>query len=588
MAAEMKGPVAPIFREGGSGRGRVVGTGAEAIVRVLKAAGVDHVFGLASGKLSPLFRALAQSEGLRYTGVRHEAAAGFMAASLYAARDRIALCLGETGPGGLNLMTGLGGAAANSLAVLAITSSNASQMMSPARGAFSSTDNEKIFSTITKWSATIRDAARIPEVLHRALRIALTGRPGPVHVDVPADVLSAQCEYDITEIDAPPTSYRALIAPMPPVRELQTAAQLLVQARRPLLVAGGGVARSGGEQAFRALAERLTAPAITTQMGLGVLPTDHPSFIGQGGLIGGPAAVRAMREADVMLAVGCRFSSFMWIDGPPKWWDAPGRQLIQMDIDPQVLGQNAPLTLGLLGDARQALEGVLDTIARGLEPKADRSWRASLSRERREYVDRLLGDAADGRCECLHPAVLMNEVGAYVRPQDFVTFDGGHTSFWSNEFIPALEPRTRFHEPGMAHLGFGLPAAIALARAFPDRRSFCITGDGAFGFTIQELDTARRYGAKVITVIHNNRSWGVIRAGQKASGFDLGTDLSGTDYAAIARAFGCHGERVESADQIGPALARAADSALPAVIDALVDFVPHPMLRAFGASTAAR
>jgi acetolactate synthase-1/2/3 large subunit len=575
-------------RESGCGGGREVRTGAEAIVRVLKAAGVEEVFGLASGKLLPLFRTLARSEGFRYTGVRHEAAAGFMAASVYGACGRIALCLGETGPGGLNLMSGLGGAAANSLAVLAITSSNASQMMSPARGAFSSTDNERIFGAITKWSATIRDAARIPEVLHRALRTALAGRPGPVHVDVPADVLSAECEYDVTEIDAPPASYRALIAPIPPARELQAAAQLLAQARRPLLVAGGGVARSGGEQAFRALAERLSAPAITTQMGLGVLPTDHPSFIGQGGLIGGPAAVRAMREADVMLAVGCRFSSFMWIDGPPKWTDAPGRRLIQMDIDPQVLGQNMPLALGLLGDAREGLEELLSALARGIQPRADRSWSASLGRERREYVDRLLADAAARRCEHLHPAVLMNEVGAYVRPHDFVTLDGGHTSFWSNEFIPAFEPRTRFHEPGMAHLGFGLPAAIALARAFPDRRSFCITGDGAFGFTIQELDTARRYGAKVITVIHNNQSWGVIRAGQRARGFDFGTDLSGTDYAAIARAFGCHGERIERIEQIGPALARAADSDLPAVIDALVDFVPHPMLGAFGASTAAR
>lgn len=557
-------------------------------MRLLKAAGVEHVFGLASGKLSPLLRALAQSEDFRYTGVRHEAAAGFMAASLYAASGRIALCLGETGPGGLNLMTGLGGAAANSLAVLAITSSNPSQMMSPARGAFSSTDNEKIFGTIAKWSATIRDAARIPEVLQRALRIALTGRPGPVHVDVPADVLSTECEYDITEIDAAPTSYRTSIAPIPPARELQAAAQRLMQARRPLLVAGGGVARSGGEQAFRALAERLSAPALTTQMGVGVLPTDHPSFIGQGGLIGGPAVVRAMREADVMLAVGCRFSSFMWIDGPPKWTDAPGRQLIQIDIDPEVLGQNVPLTLGLPGDARGTLEGMLGALARGREPKADRSWIASLVRERREYVDRLLAEAAARRCERLHPAVLTNAMRGYVRPHDFITFDGGHTSFWSNEFIPAVQPRTRFHEPGMTHLGFGLPAAIALARAFPDRRSFCITGDGAFGFTIQELDTARRYGARVITVVHNNQSWGVIRQGQRARGFDFGTDLAGTDYAAIARAFGCHGERIERVEQIQPALARAADSNLPAVIDVPVEFVPHPMLKAFGASTAAR
>ena len=588
MQGQVTGPGGSVCEARAPGSGRVVWTGAEAIVRLLEAAGVQEVFGLASGKLSPLFAALAQGTAMRYTGVRHEAAAGFMAASLSAATGRIVLCLGETGPGGLNLVAGLGGAAANGLAVLAITSSNAAQMMSPARGAFSSTDNERIFGAITKWSATIRDAARIPEVLHRALRIALSGRPGPVHVDVPADVLSAQCEYDAAQIEASPPGYRALSAPVPPARELQAAAHLLLQAERPLLVAGGGVARSGGEQAFRALAGRLSAAAITTQMGLGVVPTDHPGFIGQGGIIGGPAAVRAMREADVMLAVGCRFSSFMWIDGPPRWSDVPGRRLIQIDIDPEVLGQSVPLTLGLTGDAREALEGILQALAGGSPPHADRSWTASLVRERQDYLDRLLAEAATHRGGRLHPGVLMQAFAGFVGPHDFVTFDGGHTSFWSNEFTPTLEPRTRFHEPGMAHLGFGLPAAIALARAAPQRRSFCITGDGAFGFTMQELDTARRYGARVITVIHNNQSWGVIRQAQQARGFEFGTDLSGTDYAAIARAFGCHGERVETAEQIAPALTRAAESGLPAVIDALVDFIPHPMFKAFGASTAPR
>ena len=588
MTAEGNQRVAATLKEGDRRPSREVRTGAEAIVRVLKAEGVEDVFGLASGKLSPLFRALARSEGFRYTGVRHEAAAGFMATSVYAACGRIALCLGETGPGGLNLMTGLGGAAANSLAVLAVTSSNASRMTSPARGAFSSTDNERVFGAITKWSATVRDAARIPEVLHRALRVAHTGRPGPVHVDIPADVLSAECEYDLAELEAPPRSYRALLAPIPPAPALGAAAELLLRAKRPLLVGGGGVARAGAERAFRALTERLCAAAITTQMGLGVLPSDHPSFIGQGGLIGGPAVVRAMREADVMLAVGCRFSSFMWIDGPPKWTDVPERQLIQIDIDPQVLGQNVPLTIGLMGDAREALEGLLGALAHGRQSEAELSWSASLRQERQQYVDRLLGEATAYRSERMHPAVLMRAVREHVRPRDFVTLDGGHTSFWSNEFLPALEPRTRFHEPGMAHLGFGLPAAIALARAYPDRTSFCITGDGAFGFTIQELDTARRYGAKVITIIHNNQAWGVIRAGQRAHGFDFGTDLSGTDYAAIARAFGCYGERVDRVDQIGPALERAADSNLPAVIDAQVDFLPHPMAGTFGASTAAR
>jgi len=561
-------------------------TGAEALLRVLKTAGVGEVFGLASGKLSPLFQALAGDGAFRYTGVRHEAAAGFMATSIFAASGRVAVCLGETGPGGLNLLSGLGGASANGLAVLAITSSNPLQIMAPARGAFSSTDNQELFGPIVKWSATVRDPARIPEILHRALRVALSGRPGPVHVEIPADVLAAQCEYLRLQVEARPGSYRAAGTPVPAARELQAAADCLLRAKRPLLVAGGGVVRAAGAQAFLSLVEELAAPAMTTQMGLGVIPTHHPSFIGQGGFIGGTAVVRALREADLILAVGCRFSSFMWIDGPPRWTDGGARTLIQIDIDPQVLGQNAPLTLGLQADARAALEAIRSTLGER-RPTIDRVWAASLARERASYSEQLLREATE-ESAVMHPAVLARAVGAFVRPRDFVTFDGGHTSFWSNEFTAALEPGTRFHEPGMAHLGFGLPAAIALARAFPDRRSYCITGDGAFGFTLQELDTARRYRANVITVIHNNEAWGVIRAAQQRRGFEFGTELSGTDYAAVARAFGCHGERIDRAEQVAPALERAVESGLPAVLDAHVRFVPHPMFRVFGASTAPR
>jgi thiamine pyrophosphate-dependent acetolactate synthase large subunit-like protein len=574
---------------GGPGRApgqRVKMTGAEAILRVLESAGVIDVFGLASGKLSPLFRALSNSSRFRFTGVRHEAAAGFMATSVFAASGRLALCLGETGPGGMNLMTGLGGAAANNLAVLAITSSNPSQMMSPDRGAFSSTDNQLVFGAIAKWSATVRDAARIPEILHRAVRVASSGRPGPVHLDIPAELLARQCEYALEEVDAMPVSYRSLAPPVPGAAELEKAAQLLLHARRPLIVAGGGAARAHGAEALQRLVNHLDCPAMTTHMGIGVIPGTHPNFIGQGGFVGGPAVVRALRECDLVLAVGCRFSSYMWTEGPPKWTDAPDRKLIQVDIDPHVIGQNVPLTLGLQGDARATLEGILDVV--GQRPSGrDPAWGLSLSADRNSYVAQLL-EGAERSGSRLHPATLAKATGAFIGPRDFVTLDGGHTSFWSNEFTPAFEPGTRFHEPGMSHLGFGLPAAIALARCYPERRSFCITGDGSFGFTLQELDTARRYQANVITIIHNNEAWGVIRAAQKAGGFELGTSLEDTDYAAIARAFGCYGERIDAAGQIEPALLRAVQSGLPAVLDARVSFVPHPMLGVFGASTAPR
>jgi acetolactate synthase-1/2/3 large subunit len=183
----------------------------------------------------------------------------------------------------------------------------------------------------------------------------------------------------------------------------------------------------------------------------------------------------------------------------------------------------------------------------------------------------------------MHPAVLARAIGEWLPEDALAVYDGGHTSFWSNDLTPAREPRTRFHDPGMAHLGFGLPYALGLRAALPGSPVVNITGDGAFGFTLAELDTARRLGLPVVTVIHDNAAWGVIRFGQERSGFELDTALEGTDYAAVARAFGCHGERVTELSEVASALDRALASGLPAVVDVATRFVPHPSLPRFAA-----
>jgi acetolactate synthase-1/2/3 large subunit len=183
----------------------------------------------------------------------------------------------------------------------------------------------------------------------------------------------------------------------------------------------------------------------------------------------------------------------------------------------------------------------------------------------------------------MHPAALAQAVGQALPADALAVYDGGHTTFWSNDLTPVHAVRTRFHDPGMSHLGFGLPYALALQALHPGRPVFNLTGDGSFGFTLQELDTARRYGLPVVTVIHNNAAWGIIRAGQrKALDFEFGTGLEGTDYAAIARGFGCHGEVVHDARELPAALQRALASGLPAVVDARTRFVPHPAGAGFG------
>jgi thiamine pyrophosphate-dependent acetolactate synthase large subunit-like protein len=543
-----------------------------ALTRLLVAAGVREVFGIAAGKLAPWLRAVGEEPALTHVGVRHEAAASWMAAAVYAATGRIAVAYGESGPGSHNLVSALGSAYNDNLAVLVITSGAPTHVAHPFDGLVMETDNARLFSASTRESAVVRDPARLPALVHRALRAALAGRPGPVHLEIPADVLTQEADFAVAELDAPLS--RVLPAPPAPDADaVARAAALLAGAERPLVIAGGGVARAGAEAELRALG----LPTTATQMGLGAISTEDPGFFGHGGLIGGDAVLRAVREADVVLAVGCRLSSWWWEGSAPPIAGA----LIHADVDPEVIGRLITPAVGIVGDARATLRALGEAI--GGASSADPAWLASLVAEHRAARAAHLAEADDGALP-LHPATLADALGRALPDDALVVYDGAHTSFFTNDLTPARAPRERFHEPGMGHLGFGLPYANALALAFPGRPVVNVTGDGAFGFTLQELDTARRAGLPTVTIIHNNSAWGVIRLGQKRAGFELGTDLEGTDHVAIARAFGCHAERVERAEDVGPALARALASGRPAVIDVPVRLVPHPGLPRFGAA----
>ena len=501
-----------------------------------------------------------------------------MATATFHATGRVAACYGEMGPGAHNLVGGLGTARANGLAVLVLTSGAPTHLGYAASGLAMAADVQGLMRATTKWSAVARSPERIPELVRAAVREALSGRPGPVHLELPADVLAAAAEIGDPALDEPVVESPA---PRPAAGDIEEAARLLRSAERPLLVAGGGVVLAGATAELRALGARLGAAATTTQMGLGVVPTGDPGFFGHGGLIGGEGVMRALREADVVLLAGCRLSSWLWDGSRPALSGPPAQRVVHLDVDPSAAAGVLPAALVLAGDARETLGALVDAV--GDAPvTADASWRASLVADHRAHR-RLLFDGADEPADAMHPAVLARELGDWLPEDALVAFDGGHTTFWSNDLTPALEPRTRFHDPGMAHLGFGLPYALALQAAFPGRTVVNVTGDGAFGFTLAELDTARRNRLPVVTVIHDNAAWGVIRFGQQRSGFELDTALTGTDYAAVARAFGCHGEWVTEAEQIRPALDRALASGLPAVVDVRVRFVPHPALARFAA-----
>jgi thiamine pyrophosphate-dependent acetolactate synthase large subunit-like protein len=552
----------------------VSGTVADQIVGRLASAGVREVFGVAGGALTPLLLAISRCDSITYTGVRHEAAGAQMAAAVNQSTGRLAVCLGEQGPGTLNVVSGLGGARNNSLAVLVLTVSGHSRTSRPGSGALMELDATLASAAVTKWRRAVRAPEDVTMALARAMHVATEARPGPVHVDIPRDLLAVP-SIELTA-DLPAEQQK----PVPAAR-LAEILRVLSAAERPLVIAGGGAARSHAEDILREIVRHLGAAAACTQMGIGVLPSDGPTFVGHGGVIAGPALIRAAEEADVILAVGCRFSSWWWRHGQRL---GSAATLVQIDTDPEACARSGAGDHGLVGDAgvvlAQLWDGLRDTPAR--HPGG---WVAGVHADLLAHRRRL--DAlAEERAAPAHPAALARELADLIDADSLVVLDGGHTTFWSNDFAPALRPRTVLHEPGMAQLGFGVPYANALALAHPDRQVVTITGDGSFGFCVAELDTARRLGLRTITVIHDNSAWGVISLAQRSAGFSLGTDLSGTDYAAIATGFGCLGLRVADLADLPKAFAQARASDLPVVIDVVVRFEPHPMMPDFGRAIA--
>ncbi len=555
-------------------------TGAHALVRALAAEDVGYVFGIVGGKLTPLLHALHEQSAMRFVGVRHEAAGPMMAAAINAGSGRMAVALGEMGPGGLNLASGMGVAFNNNLPLLAITTNQHRAAAYPHSGMFMDMDTRAVLAPLTKWNAVVHDPRRFPQLVRTAFREALSGRPGPVHLDIPQDVLLAPCAFADDEFDVAPSRYRALVGPRPAAESIAQAAALLRIAKRPLVVAGGGVVTSGAALAVRAMAALLGAPVVPTQMALGVVPTDSPHFIGHGGLIAGDAVRQAFEQADVILSVGCRYSSWMWDERGPL--ARPHHRLININIDPSALGQPALHEVAMQADASLALADLLEALGSTPALAVDAQWLPGMRAVRARY-DAELAVMARDTGETMHPAALAKAVADALPADALAVYDGGHTTFWSNDFTPVHDVRTRFHEPGMSHLGFGLPYALALKLQAPGKPVFNITGDGSFGFTLNEMDTARRMKLPVINVIHNNAAWGIIRQGQKMQfDFEMGTSLEETDYAAIARGFGCHGEVVTRAGDVGPAIARAIASGLPAVIDCRTRFLPHPAMPLFG------
>ncbi len=544
--------------------------GADVLARCLLQEGVEYVFGIPGGQLCPFLDAIRRfgtDAGLQFVMTRHEQAAAHMADAYARVTGKPGVCLGTVGPGAADLVPGVYAAWADSVPLVVLTAQNQTWKSYPERGSMQSLDQAALFAPITKWGARVAQWERIPELVQRAFRTAVAGRSRPVHLDIHVDVLMGVGEEDEVAY-LPPPSYRASAGPVAPPELIAQAAAMLVAAERPLIHPGGGALRSGAWDEVRALCEYLAAPVSTSQAGRSILPEDHPLCL----IPSSYAALGAQAEADVVLRVGGRLGDTdFW--GRPPYWGEPGTQkLIQIDVEPELIGLNRPVDLALVGDAKATLAALLAAVRRLAGPAAERGYmedcRAATEAWLAQWEEGGSSDQAP-----THPLRLVRDVRAFFPRAAISIVDGGNTNVWAHYLNRVYAPRSFLWAGDSGHLGTGVPYAIGAKLARPDLPVYALCGDGAFAMNMQELETAARLKLPFVVIVANDGQWGMIKGAQMAN-YDaryIGVDFADVRYDLVARAMGCYGERVEDPECITPALQRAVDSGLPAVLDVAVN-----------------
>jgi acetolactate synthase I/II/III large subunit len=541
-------------------------TGAQSLVRSLEHAGVQVVFGLPGGAILPAYDPLRGSS-VRHILVRHEQGAGHAAEGYAWATGRVGVCIATSGPGATNLVTALTDAYMDSVPMLAITG----QVPSSAIGsdAFQEADITGITMPITKHNELVTDPARIPAAIAEALHIAATGRPGPVLVDVPKDVLQATTEWHWPEtIDLP--GYNPVAKP--DAGSVRDAAVMLHRARRPVLYVGGGVIKAGAHEALRHLAEAAQAPVTTTLMARGAFPDDHPLSLGMPGMHGNYAAVAALQEADLIVALAARFDDR--VTGKLAAF-APKAKIVHADIDPAEIGKNRAADVAVVGDIRLVLEELAAayraTVAE--EGPADTgAWRRTTDTWKRSFPFRY-AQTPDGH---LKPQYVVERVSALTGGDAVVVAGVGQHQMYAAQYLRFSRPRSWINSGGLGTMGFAVPAAMGAKVGRPDELVVAIDGDGCFQMTCQELATCSIERIPIKVLILNNGHLGMVRQWQELfyeerySEVALGVDVP--DYVALTQAYGGVGLRCDRPEDVDATLEKAfAVEGVPAVVDFRVD-----------------
>jgi acetolactate synthase-1/2/3 large subunit len=559
-------------------------TGAQSLVRSLESAGVEVVFGIPGGAILPAYDPLYDSTSVRHVLVRHEQGAGHAAEGYAQATGKVGVCIATSGPGATNLVTPIADAYMDSVPIVAITG----QVPSAAIGtdAFQEADICGITMPITKHNILVKSADEIPQAIAEAFHLASTGRPGPVLVDLPKDILQAR-----TTFSWPPTldlaGYRPTLHPH--AKQVREAARLLTSAKRPVLYVGGGVLKARASAELRVLAELSGAPVVTTLMARGAFPDSHPQHLGMPGMHGTVAAVTALQKADLIVALGARFDDR--VTGKLSTF-APHATIVHADIDPAEISKNRTADVPIVGDAREVIAELVVAVQaeKGSDPAATQErlagWWSQLRKQLETYP---LGweEHSDGT---LAPQYVIKRIGEIAGPDALYVAGVGQHQMWASQFISFEKPYTWLNSGGAGTMGYAVPAAMGAKMGRPEATVWAIDGDGCFQMTNQELATCALEGIPIKVAIINNGNLGMVRQWQtlfyeeRYSNTNLSTHKQRIpDFVKLADAMGCIGLRCETAADVDATIHRAMEiNDQPVVVDFVVgaDAMVWPMVAA--------
>ncbi|HTS27142.1 MAG TPA: thiamine pyrophosphate-binding protein [Bryobacteraceae bacterium] len=539
--------------------------GAELFVQTIARLGIDTVFTLVGDHLNEVLVAAARS-GIRVVDMRHESGVTHAADAWARIHRKPALSLVTGGPGHTNSLTGVATANLAGSPLIAVSGGRPGTMAH--RQAFQDIDQVAMARPVVKWAAEPPTASEIPFYLERAYTVANAGRKGAVHLTIPVNLFTGPAQ------SLPPNPQPPTPNPQPPLLAPQPLLQLLRAARRPVAIAGSGVWWSRAEDALRRFVELTSIPLYTITMGRGTVPDDHPLSMGYADPALNYAVHDAFREADLFLVIGKRIDYRLAMGGPRLF--PPGARFVQIDIHEEELGLNRRLDLAICADARAVLEAVVE--AAGPDRWEPLPWLERVRELRRSWQARLAHFACQ-ESGGIHPAAFFRELREALPPDALYSWDGGDFTHWGRTILPAREGGGWLRLGPLGTIGSALPNSLALQLAHPARRVVAISGDGALGFYLAEMDTAVRHRLPIILIVGNDAGWGLERELQSAAnpgGVTVGCELRPARYDLMMKAFGGEGETIEQLDQVKPAVERAMVSRSPYCLNVRIAGVRSP------------